>query len=709
MNSLSWLTPAGFIFTATESVFTSTTITAISTSSAVNFNIISGLLPQGLNLTTSGVISGIPENVLSTTRNTFIVRANDNSGFSDREFFIDVEGADNPIWNTITITTSTSGSLTTSTTEGYLPLGFNQEPYIIDKQWVDFQLSASLVEAPTTASVKFYILPGDGILPPGLELTESGRLYGIVNTESQNLSQNLNCFSNVIENLNDYITTSTSNASQYISDNFKIYNFFITAFDGFSAEKRKFSILIINPNIFRASSTALPTSIDILSYLNIPCSVSFLPPPQNIKNNYLGKIKVGNNTNLPINSYVFNPLIGNLTYQINTLSNTIISLPNNLTLNENFGYISGFVDFQTEYIKDYSVTINVTNTAINYRDVITATNTFTFTVQNGIDNVVFWKTDNFLGTLTTQEISELFVEAGTNISNLPIKYEIKNGSLPTGLNLNEDGTISGLVDVNTNFSSTSTLYTFNIAVTDNNKNEFINKDFSISVNQTTSTEYTNIWCRPYLKESDRKLIRDFLSNTDIFIPDLIYRPRDSYFGIQKNLKMMIHYGIEKENLSDYVDTISQNFSRKKFYFGKIKSAISINDNKEVYELIYIDILDKLINDQNQSISLSFTFNGRTYFPTTVENMRTRLESLHNNTSNFDPKFTKTILPNTVSEFGFIKFIPLCFIKPGNSNLILRKIQDSKFKFNVFDFEVDRIIFQSTRDFQTNKYLLFRRI
>lgn len=701
MSYINWITPEGFLFTATESVYTSTNLEATSTIvSNINYTIISGDIPQGLTFSSTGTISGVPENVLNLTTNTFIVRAQINNSFADRNFYINIEGSDLPVWNTLTITTGTSNTLTTSTTEGYLQIGVNNLHYIFDNQWVDYQLSASPIETPLNTKISYYILPGDGILPTGLTLDINGRLHGFTNTLDNTISS-ATCSSNLINELSAVVTNNNSNAFQYITENIKIYGFNVTAFDGAVASKRFFKILIINPNIFRADSTTLPANVDVLGLDYIPSSVSFLAHPQFLKNSNLGNVKIRNNVFFDVSAYNSNKSDGTITYTINTESGTLINLPKNLSLYNNFGFIEGNVNYQKEYLKEYQFTLKASNISKNNLDSITVNNTFTFSIQDSINEPVIWKTTGFLGTLTTNEISELYVKAETILN---IKYELESGTLPPGLILNSDGTISGSVSPNTSITTTQTNYYFSILITDNNKNKFINGNFYITIKQTSETEFINVWARPYLSLEKRKEFQNFINNNEIFKEEYIYRPLDINFGIQKNLKMYIHYGLEKENLADYIPTISQNFQKRNFILGNVSIANAIVDNVYYYDLIYINIIDKLTSE-TQNLPMNFSFNGKTYYPTTLKNMRERFSNFHVTTENLNLKILK---PSQFQKsIKFFSFIPLCFAKPNSGYYILNKIQQLKFKFNTFDFSMDRIIFQSSKDFPNNKYLLIK--
>ena len=703
---LTWLTPKGHIFTATEMVSTSTYV-AVAEPGAL-YSKINGRLPEGLVLTSSGIIAGVPAYVLGKTTSQFTIRATDGNDFSDRDFSIDVDGSDTPVWETYTITTgTTTGTLTTSTITGYLAIGVTGEPYALYKQWVDYQLIAKTVEAPSTATIKYLILPGDGVLPAGLTLTDSGRITGFISTYNRDeLAPSENCFTNVVYDIENW-TTSTSTASVLVTGGFQIYSFFVTAFDGVKGNRRLFKILSVNPDTFRASSAYLPTTVDILDYSILSSSVSYLQPTQLINPTNLGKIKVSNNVYLASNSYDPAPNIGPLTYSINTISNTISELPANLILNSKSGRIYGYVNDQKEFRKSFTVTIDSTKSSVYSSEIVTATNTFTFIVQNGPDDIVKWVNTGSLGTILPNEISEFYVEATTSVSSLNLKYVINNGSLPPGLSLNRDGTISGKVPINVSTATTTTNFNFNVAILDNNDNLFITGDFSITVNKTTATDFTSIWCRPYFAQKTRNLLRDSVLNNKIFEDEDIYRPLDPNFGLQRELKMFIDCGVEKKNMADYVATLNQNFYKRRFQIGIPKVAIAKQNNIVLHEMIYLDILDNLVNDQNESVSKTFIYNGISYYPASVYNMRERIRELHTVTDNLNPKIINGLPTQYGKKINFIKYIPLCFVKPNTSKVILRKIQDTNIKFNSLDFEVDRIFVQEQIGSNDPHYLIFQ--
>jgi hypothetical protein len=132
-----WQTPAGFLGTITERTFASISLSTVDSS---RFSLISGYLPTGLSLSSTGIISGIPASVGDTVTTQFVVRAADNSTpylIADRTFKIDTQGQSNLSW---------------ITPAGYINVGFGNEYYVINKEYVDFQFVANPGQLYATVS-----------------------------------------------------------------------------------------------------------------------------------------------------------------------------------------------------------------------------------------------------------------------------------------------------------------------------------------------------------------------------------------------------------------------------------------------------------------------------------------------------------------------------------------------------------------------------
>ena len=342
---------------------------------------------------------------------------------------------------------------------------------------------------------------------------------------------------------------------------------------------------------------------------------------------------------------------------------------------------------------------------------VISTSTFTLTILPFKEFEVPqpWETTGTIGTLVPGEISELYVKGQFSTSSLYLNYSLTDGALPAGLTLNKDGTISGRAEPNPGLTTVVLTSTCIISVTDTNNNNLLNGRFSINVNQTDNTQYTEIYCRPFLSQDKRTEFTDFIRNEEIFVPELLYRPFDPYFGKQEDLKLVIDFGVKQISMNDYANIISTNFYRRKISLGELKVAVAKNNNGTVkHEIIYVDIIDKHVNSDKISISKEITFNGNTYYPPSIANMRAKFSSGTVITSVRNPSFTKFVQAGDTIKPGYIPFVPLCFTLPGRSATIIRKINESGFKFNTVNFEIDRLIVEKSTGPAGAKYLLLNR-
>jgi hypothetical protein len=168
-----WTTTSGSLGTLTSGqtlVLSSTIDTSIhiTATNAASIKIISGELPPGLFLDYSafGYIHGVVLDPGVTKTYSFTVRASNSFGVDDRLFNLTVVSIDQPVLRT---------------PAGLLPAGFNDESYVINNSPVSFQFLATVnALSPGVKSLYFYIPDGGGTLPPGLALSPTGLLSGVV-------------------------------------------------------------------------------------------------------------------------------------------------------------------------------------------------------------------------------------------------------------------------------------------------------------------------------------------------------------------------------------------------------------------------------------------------------------------------------------------------------------------------------------------------
>jgi hypothetical protein len=679
--TLNWITPIGFLYSATELVPVSLNISAEDPASndAITYRIISGKLPIGLSLSLDGNITGSAESVIDTTYYKFVVRARNLSGLVDRTFQLSVAGPSEPVW---------------LTPEGYLIAGLNQKKYVLNYQWIDFQLSAKIsTKTPAAINLKYYIEPNSGMLPPGLSLDVSGRISGKVNIIN---------FSSV-DHAISYETPNTFNIVP------KLYNFSVNVSDGVATQTRKFKILVVSPGTLSSYTSPLSINNSDLNLDFLPAYVSELQPVQWIISNDLGIIRANNNQDINILAYDPVPRVGPVSYSLISNQSAETNLPSGLKLDSSIGVIYGFIPYQPAYSRSYQLTIVATKTNSKTAETTTTTNVFSLTVKGEVESNLVWASNSNLGNITTGIISDLSIVAEQLYSSSTIKYQLISGILPNGLILNRDGTLSGKINYNA-----IGVYSFIVRASGEYEMDSIERTFTINAVSMDDKKYTEIYAAPFFSLEKRALYKDFMSDESIFDPKLIYRYFDINFGVRHNIKLVLEFGIEKINLSDYSVALQENFYHKTFHFGDIKVALAKDSaNKVIYEIVYVDVVDTLINNQGVSIGMSVLLNNQTYYPNSITNMKTRLQSvvLDNGATISTNVFNQPIFmqPEQAGNYvpnGYIRIIPLCYVIPGQSNKIMNKINASKFDFKQLNFEIDRLVVQSTEDHSSAKYLIF---
>jgi hypothetical protein len=471
----SWITTAGFLFTATELVSTATALVASGTN--ISYTLLSGSLPSGLLLSSTGTIYGTPIAVINTTTNKFVVRATNTSGIADRTFKIDVTGRDNPTW---------------STAEGFLIVGVNQENYALDNQWIDYQLSAMATEAPTGTTISYYIPTNGGKLPPGLSMDRFGRITGYVNDTLTYDSFISDTGGYDDESYDSYTYDHDIVAPLVVSGATtpgipKIYRFKVVATDGIANSERTFKIMVSSTEILYNNVSAMTvTGVTVTT-----ASIYSLQPMQWLNGTDLGIIRAGNNHQIPVTVYNPAPYVGTVTYSIITGSSIASNLPEGLLLDTEKGYFYGYIPYQPAYTRSYSITVkaskegtiyfrpNNPNVLIpqNYTTTTNAINTFTLAIKGEVESTIEWISTNSLGSIELGITSELAVVARQLQTDYSIKYLLVNGTLPIGLTLERDGSLSGQVAYTANTGT----YSFTVAASDVYELSTIEKQFTLSV------------------------------------------------------------------------------------------------------------------------------------------------------------------------------------------------------------------------------------
>lgn len=704
MTAPKWNTPAGFLGTITERQFSSFILSA---SDNPSFSLISGSLPNGLRLESTGTIVGTAFSVGEVIRSKFVIRASNTQGVTDRTFVIDTSGPTDPEW---------------ITPEGYLPLGQGGQQYVINKQVIDYKLNATYDKLPEGQQLRYFIEDQSGQLPPGLKLTTDGRLVGQVFDNLGIDYQSSPTGGYDEEKFDQYpydhgFLSAGIPISQRLRYTSKTYQFYVTASDGVASSKRLFKIKVEDPASLRVDTSLIDVDTTIYT-----ADSSYLITPQWLSPANLGMVRANNNQVIQLNIYDPYPNTGPTFYDWNTptvnIDGSPSQKPKNFSLNTSTGVLYATLPYQPAYSEVYNFTVriikqDVESSAVSYRD-----KTFTLTIRGDVVNTIEFVSEENIGTIVPGRQSELSIVAKHSTEALAIQYKLVDGRLPSGLSLTIDGTIQGKVDYNSQTYFDFTLdngqttidsrYHFTVEAGDVYKKGSTLKDFFITVAETDKTEYTKIYVTPFLGIDKRNLFYNFITDSYIFDRSLLYRLNDEAFGVQTKLKLVIEHGFQKIKLNDYIDNMRDYFYKKRFLFGDVKVARGEDANGNyVYDVVYIDIIDPVYDIQGP-----VTVGTQTVYPNSVSNLRNMLETIkiQGNTVKVDeffmPRFMRTVQNNNGSSFGFILAAPLCYTTPNNGITIQKRIAASGFDFKNLDFEVDRLIVENNPSSEGNKYLIF---
>jgi hypothetical protein len=312
-----------------------------------------------------------------------------------------------------------------------------------------------------------------------------------------------------------------------------------------------------------------------------------------------------------------------------------------------------------------------------------------------------------LGTLIPGQISELKVLAENVNSDYSVEFNIIGGELPNGLTLLPDGTLQGKVNhltqtyfdfenssfkIDSNNTTIDKNWYFRVRAKDVYRLSAVEKDFYITVNERSTTEYSRVFIKPFLPPIDRLRFGQFISNSSIFDSSMLYRPNDPEFGVQTSIRMPLEIGLQKVDLEKIAaamkENFSRNFGRKRFYFGDVNTIYARDSQGTVvYELVYIDIIDDQMNG-NITPSNSISVGNMQY---RIENIRLTDTSTISINDQLWPRWMNALDQNTGTPIGFISAAVICYALPGYSEKIVSRIKTSGFDFKNLDFDTDRLI------------------
>lgn len=767
-----WNTPAGSIGSFPYGYAMTFVLSAspVAPATSVAYQVLAGSLPNGIVLNIyTGVLSGTPTLVTTDTLTAFTVRATDNlNNIRDRTFSMLVIGAETPqfttrsgvilttqdsVWTQLQISYSNPASdniVLIELQQGLLPpgleistsgliQGYPQPPTTL----VTLPLVTTISSTTAASTSLIYCLSVNG-MTIGRPITftnviggiNSGQTYYIKTIDTANntftisTTQNGSTFplSNATGNM-DITLPAVSTGQPTI----RTYNFVLALTSALGNATSSYSITVINQNTpvsqggpGNPANTRQPTLLNtrpltiIVNDSDPYYGYYLLPPVATSTNAQLG-------TFLSDNYFAFK-LIG-YDFDGNVINYFVSGLPQGITYDSTTGWITGTPIISSLGINNYSFTAQVVkagNTGI-----VSPVFNFAFNLSLDITGKITWVTPQDLGTIFNETLSILKVFA---ISDTELEYRLTSGSLPPNLTLLPNGEITGIVAS----QPTETLltvgeqssFTFTIqAYSPNYRIVQSSKTFTVNVYQEYSQPTDILYIQAAPSINDRNILQTLLDSEALIPTSLLYRPDDTNFGKATSIIYEHAYGIFASNIQEYIASVTQNHYWRNITLGELKTAVARdNDNNIIYEVVYSEVIDNLVNPQGVSVPSSIYWStpidlGLGPWYTSVTNIFTSYVELLNQQyyTSLTPGYARTLYPNSLfnmrnrvasvlgqvlnstllpvwmtsqqlngSTLGYTQAWVICYTTPGNAETIKTNIETNwPYTLNQINFNIDR--------------------
>lgn len=396
-----WEVSNNFKITLAERVRLDTGDLRLPVSSTVtSIRLLAGKLPSGLRIVGTEIL-GTPFEQATTVEYKVVLRATADTGIQDRTLIFYVGEEDQPFW---------------VTNPDLLPVGRGDSFFILDNEFIEFQLIAQDPDVSAGQPLEYYIRSGDGELPPGIRLTSDGKLVGVVEpllaldkrAESggwDTSPYDIFPIDFAIRSDNgwdsffyDTVNFDFSYAAQTPKKLNRYYQFRVTVNDGYSTEppQRVFRIFVVGDDYLRADNSIMKVSNGVFKADNTNIRQPIWITPSN-----LGYKRANNNITVYLDVYNSDTLDGKVIYSLeeNNDDGTPSILPPGTKIDTLNGEITGTLPYQPAVTKEYKFTVRATRytldvdyalvTATVYEDTLAGSRSFKvyklpLTVQDGV-------------------------------------------------------------------------------------------------------------------------------------------------------------------------------------------------------------------------------------------------------------------------------------------------------------------------------------
>jgi hypothetical protein len=452
MSQPTWVTAAGSLGTIPEGIFYQVPIEAVAPGEDVFFRLIAGQLPTGIQITTAGMVEGVPRNRLNVqgvptdvdedVTSKFAIRAYTTrvvdgqivvNRFADRTFTITVTGQDAPEF---------------VTPPGNIGTYYDGTPASIQIEFTD---------RDPGDRIQIRVLTGE--LPPGLVLDNTGLISGIIRPLTSIPGTAEAGYDNTpfSEFPFDFTTRAAS----------KNYSFTLEISDGKQSDVRAYEIYVYAKSSMQASATDVTSDTTFVTADVTPDRLPLLLTPEGD----LGRVRADNfyaykfdgidfdgepieyeitvGAGIGFDAATVNNTTGSFDFRGEGFDRGTFSLPPGLTIDPNTGWFYGYIPDQGATETTYKFAVRVRNA--NDPTIVSQFYFFTITIVGAVETDVVWLTGPDLGSINNGAVSTYNIQA-VNSGGRSLEYRLASGSasrLPQGLKLQPSGNITGRVSFNT--------------------------------------------------------------------------------------------------------------------------------------------------------------------------------------------------------------------------------------------------------------------
>ena len=258
--------------------------------------------------------------------------------------------------------------------------------FVLDNSLIDFDLEAIDADLSAGDTLKFYIADGDGELPPGLTLSTTGKISGIVDPILALDSDNYDPYGDSTRQQQGVTDTEGYDSFTFDTQFYgyglpsrnprklnREYEFIVTVADDVSESKRRFSIYVVSDDFLRADNTIMKSGTGLFT-----ADVTYLRKPIWLTRGNLGSVRADNYQTIFIDVYDPNYLLGDINYSIREYNDdgSPSVIPAGLEFDSQTGELAGIIPYQPAVEKDYKFTIEATRSEADQEVFVVNTNIY---------------------------------------------------------------------------------------------------------------------------------------------------------------------------------------------------------------------------------------------------------------------------------------------------------------------------------------------